>query len=76
VVKGNHITRNAGSGVIATGLQITVLDNTIIQNGQHGIDFAATGAYGSNNIASNAAGAVSGTGIQVTGNVCNGAPCP
>ena len=76
VVKGNHITRNGGSGVIATGLQINVLENTILQNSAFGIDFSAAGAYGSNILSSNVSGAVSGSGVQVSGNVCNGVACP
>lgn len=76
VVKGNHITRNGGSGVTASGLQINVLENTILQNSAFGIDFGATGAYGSNVLSSNVSGAVSGSAFQVSGNVCNGALCP
>jgi hypothetical protein len=75
VVKGNLITRNGRDGVVSTGLPITVLDNTILQNGEFAIDFASTGAYGNNVFQSNLLGSVSGSGIQVSGNVCNGAAC-
>ena len=50
--------------------------NTIIQNGDYGIDFSATGGYAHNVLAGNLDGAVSGSGVQTAGNVCNGAPCP
>ena len=76
VLKGNLITRNAGSGIQSTGFPLTVLDNTILQNSAFGIDFAATGAYGNNVLSSNLGGAIGGSGIQASGNVCNGVACP
>ena len=75
VVKGNLITRNGGNGVVSTGLWINVIENTISQNAQSGIDFASTGAYSHNVLSSNLAGPVSGSGVQTAGNVCNGAAC-
>ena len=76
VVRGNLITRNGSSGILSTGLQLTVIENEIIQNGGAGIEFGATGAYGGNVLSSNIGGSVVGSGIQVSGNVCNGVLCP
>jgi Right handed beta helix region len=76
VVKGNLVTRNGGVGILSTGFPLTVLDNQIGQNSGAGIDFASTGSYGNNTIYSNLGGHISGSGIQVSGNVCGGVSCP
>jgi hypothetical protein len=76
LVKGNYINRNADDGVASTGFPITVVDNTIGQNGGAGIDFASTGSYSGNTLYSNLGGSISGSGNQTGGNTCNGAPCP
>jgi hypothetical protein len=76
VMRGNLITRNAGSGIVSTGLQLLIIENTIIQNAEFGIEFGATGGYGNNVLSNNVSGAVDGSGVQTGGNVCDGAPCP
>ena len=76
VVRGNQITRNGGDGIVSTGQPITVLENQIGLNGGVGINFAATGAYGNNLMFGNLGGSTSGSGVQVSGNVCSGSPCP
>jgi hypothetical protein len=76
VIKGNLIERNAGHGVDSSGFFLNVLDNVIMFNSGVAIEFGATGAYGNNILSSNNGGSVSGSGVQVSGNVCNGVPCP
>jgi hypothetical protein len=77
VLKGVFISRNAGDGIVSTGLPLNIQDSFIQSNGGFGINFtSAGGAIGNNVIAGNLGGAIDGTAIETTGNYCSGTGCP
>jgi hypothetical protein len=75
VVMGNVTAGNANDGLF-TGGSCLVLSNTAVGNGNRGFALSVADAYGSNVIASNTGGNVSG-GVQIGTNLCNGTTtCP
>lgn len=56
----------------------TVLDNVSTDNAGYGLKLASTGTtgYGGNFFRNNTAGSLSGTGLQLSTNMCGSAACP
>ncbi len=77
VILDNIVHNNDGDGVHAA-IDALVLDNTLLENAFYGLRFATfEGAYGGNIVADNGFGTVSGPGVEVAANSCDGSTtCP
>jgi parallel beta-helix repeat protein len=75
-VSGNTTYGNGSFGIsVASGS--TVQRNTVRSNTGFGLNLAIRSTYGENTITSNTAGTVTGSGVSIGGNSCNGtSTCP